>query len=116
MHREDRCLTVIGRPLQRGKRGRDRRGARRGFSIGHEAAIVQLGRRGMNQLAGIEEAAHHACRWLARRSTRNPPSAETIDPISTPILTASIVASSWKASPPMNRLIVKPIPHSSDTP
>jgi DHA1 family inner membrane transport protein len=53
----------------------------------------------------------------ANRSTRNPASAERIEPASTPILTSSTSSGRpGNASPPMNRLIVKPIPASSDTP
>ena len=44
-------------------------------------------------------------------------SAAASDPIRTPILASSInSASPGKASPPMNRLIVNPIPHSIATP
>src|SRR3546814_9243368 len=93
--------------------------ARRGFGIGDEATVMQFLRRGVRPLAEIEEAAHQAgsagCGAGANRSTTKPAHADTIDPASTPSLT-SFSTSPRNASPPMNRLIVKPIPHKSATP
>ena len=55
-------------------------------------------------------------RAAARAQQRKPTMAEASEPVSTPSLVASTAAGSVKASAPMNRLMVKPMPHSSATP
>ena len=109
--------AILGR-FRPADRGQDGFGAGRCFGIIGEAPIMQLARRRVEQLPGVEEFAHHAPRAgrATQRSTTNPARPERIEPISTPTLTRSISAGSIKASPPMNRLIVKPIPASSNTP
>ena len=45
-----------------------------------------------------------------------PKMAEAIEPTNTPIFTSSTSMGSLNARPPMNRLMVKPIPHNMQTP
>src|SRR6478735_354095 len=53
----------------------------------------------------------------ARRRTRKPPTADRIDPASVPTFAWSTTAGSrGKARAPMNRLMVKPIPHRIEAP
>jgi len=118
VHGQDRCFAAISGRFRPADRGQDRLGAGRRLGIIGEAAIVQLARRRVAQLPGIEEFAHHASRAgrATQRNTTNPARPERIDPISTPTFTRSITAGSVNARPPMNKLIVNPIPASSSTP
>ena len=58
VHAKDRRFAAILRTLRAADRGKDRVSPCRGFGIGHEAAIVELERGGVGELARIEEAAH----------------------------------------------------------
>jgi hypothetical protein len=53
---------------------------------------------------------------VAKRSTIHPAIADNSEPANTPILTSSICAPLPNARPPINRLMVKPIPQSNATP
>ena len=53
---------------------------------------------------------------VAIRSQTTPATAQISEPANTPILVSVSSSSEVNASEPMNRLMVKPMPHSSDTP
>ena len=58
MHRAERRLAMVDRRLRPADRGEDRVGARRALGEGDEGAVVQLQRRRMIELAGVEEGTH----------------------------------------------------------
>ena len=60
MHGAERRLAMVKRRSHRPDCGEHRLGPRRRLRIRHEAAIVQLQRGCVGELAGIEEATHRA--------------------------------------------------------
>ena len=116
VHRRDRRFAAIRRRHNLADRGQDRIDPRRAFCISRERPVVQFLRGRVAALSGVKESAHQ-CRFFADISRiTTPANAESSEPVSTPIFTPSACDGSVKASPPMNRLIVKPMPAISARP
>ncbi len=86
---------------------------------GWRAAVHPVGRHRLRAAAASGSdaaAASGACaspRRLPSNSTQSPARADSSDPQNTASLIPSCSAVPWKARSPMNRLMVKPMPHSS---
>ncbi len=70
MDRAQRALAMVQRGLDARRAPRAPRRPRRRFGERHEAALVQLERGRMGELAGIEEGAQGHCRFMADRGGR----------------------------------------------